>query len=109
LSNILTQKYSADLAEKCRKALEVRFGEIPMPKNYTKSKAVKSKAVKSKAVKSKAVKSKAVKSKAVKSKAVKSKAVKSKAVKSKAVKKRKIVIKRKDINKIRKQKLPIFF
>ncbi len=96
MTNILTRRYTADtadLAEQCKKALEVHFGEIPMPRNYTKSKAVKSKAVKSKAVKSKAVKSKAVKSKAVKRKAVK----------------RKIVIKRKDIRNIRKQNLPIFF
>lgn len=31
LSKIHIQKYPADLAEKCRKALEVSFGEIPMP------------------------------------------------------------------------------
>ena len=63
MTNILTRRYTADtadLAEQCKKALEVHFGEIPMPRNYTKSKAVKSKAVKSKAVKSKAVKRKIV-------------------------------------------------
>jgi predicted transcriptional regulator len=31
LPNIPIQEYTADLAEKCRKALEVSFGEIPMP------------------------------------------------------------------------------
>ena len=53
LTNILTRRYTADtadLAEQCKKALEVHFGEIPMPRNYTKSKAVKSKAVKRKIV-----------------------------------------------------------
>ena len=32
------QKYPADLAEKCKKALEVNFGEIPMPKVQIKRK-----------------------------------------------------------------------
>jgi hypothetical protein len=31
LPNIHTKKSTADLAEECRKALEVSFGEIPMP------------------------------------------------------------------------------
>lgn len=31
LSKIHNQKYSNNLAERCRKALEVSFGEIPMP------------------------------------------------------------------------------
>jgi hypothetical protein len=31
LPKIHVQKYPDDLAEKCRKALEVSFGEIPMP------------------------------------------------------------------------------
>ena len=31
LPKIHIQKYTADLAEKCRKALEESFGEIPMP------------------------------------------------------------------------------
>jgi len=34
LPNIHTQKSTADLAEECRKALEVSFGEIPMPTYY---------------------------------------------------------------------------
>ncbi len=32
LPNIHTKKSTADLAGECRKALEVSFGEIPMPK-----------------------------------------------------------------------------
>lgn len=35
------QKYHAAFAEKCRKALEVNFGEIPMPKGQTKRKVEK--------------------------------------------------------------------
>jgi hypothetical protein len=34
------QNYSADLAEKCRKALEVSFGNIPMPREQIKRKVV---------------------------------------------------------------------
>lgn len=37
------QNYSMDLAEKCRKALEVNFGEIPMPKNQIPKKKVANK------------------------------------------------------------------
>ena len=42
------QNYPADLAEKCRKALEVNFGEIPMPKGQTKRRVVSKKKVVSK-------------------------------------------------------------
>jgi predicted transcriptional regulator len=34
LPNISTQRSNADLAERCRKALEVSFGEIPMPNRF---------------------------------------------------------------------------
>jgi hypothetical protein len=34
------QNYSSDLAQKCKKALEVSFGEIPMPKGQNNKKVV---------------------------------------------------------------------
>ena len=37
LPKISIQKYSDDLAEKCKKALEASFGEIPMPVNCLKN------------------------------------------------------------------------
>ncbi|MCW3997690.1 MAG: hypothetical protein NWF10_03880 [Candidatus Bathyarchaeota archaeon] len=40
MKNVSNQQYNTDLAEKCRKALEVSFGEIPMPKYYSKRKLV---------------------------------------------------------------------
>ena len=36
LRNVYNHQYSDDLSEKCRKALEFRFGEIPMPKCFDK-------------------------------------------------------------------------
>jgi hypothetical protein len=40
LKNLSNQQYNIELAEKCRKALEVSFGEISMPNCYSKRKVV---------------------------------------------------------------------
>ena len=38
MKTILDQQYSGDLAEKCRRALEANFGEIPLPKCFSNRK-----------------------------------------------------------------------
>ncbi len=38
MKTLFNQQYSADFTEKCRKALEASFGEIPMPKFFSKRK-----------------------------------------------------------------------
>ena len=38
MKTLFDQKYSDDLTEKCRKALEANFGELPMPKSFSRRK-----------------------------------------------------------------------
>ena len=38
METLSDQQYSADLTEKCRNALEANFGEIPMPKSFSRRK-----------------------------------------------------------------------
>ena len=38
MKTLFDQQYSADLTEKCRNALEANFGEIPMPKCFSREK-----------------------------------------------------------------------
>jgi len=38
LETLFNQQYSADFTEKCKKALEANFGEIPMPKSFSRRK-----------------------------------------------------------------------
>ena len=81
MRNVYNHQYSDDLSEKCRKALEFRFGEIPMPKCFDKQKSV------------------------VKAKSI----TKRKLLKNKAVSKRRIVIKLKTRKNVKNLKTPIFF
>ena len=81
LENVSYQQYSADLSEKCRKALELRFGEIPMPNCFAKKNTV------------------------VKARSVS----KRKPNKNKAITKRKIVIKFRTRKNVKNTKSPIFF
>ena len=38
MKTLFDQQYSDDLTEKCRKALEANFGELPMPKCFSRGK-----------------------------------------------------------------------
>ncbi len=38
METLFDQQYSADFTEKCRNALEANFGEIPLPKSFSKRK-----------------------------------------------------------------------
>ena len=38
METLFDQQYSADFTEKCRNALEANFGEIPMPKSFSRRK-----------------------------------------------------------------------
>ena len=38
MKTLFNQQYSADFTEKCRNAIEANFGEIPMPKSFSRRK-----------------------------------------------------------------------